>query len=207
MKKPIQFLLSAGLIAVGLTAPAHAALVAFEAESGTIPFSATVFQGWRLDTDANALGGQSIYAEVQSFSAPTPPSDRIVNYSVTFDTAGTYDLYARLMAPTTSNDTMYYDTTFGAANDWQQIALSPANGTYVWVNLSDTGSNTYTVAAPGTVTFNIAARERQLRIDAFAFGTSADTFSDAQLSAAVIPEPSAALLGSLGVLALLRRRR
>lgn len=200
---------------------AHAAtIVGFEAESGTYINGPGAFEGWRLETDANALGGQSIYARYQNFNAPTLPAnaDAVVSYTISFDTAGTYDLYARMSMTNNGSDTFYADTSFdGAQNSWDQSSnlgqstgdpLNPAGSGYVWVNMSDENIATFTVAAPGTVQFNIAARERELRFDAFAFGTSADTFTDAQLSSAVtIPEPSTALLGALGLLTLLRRRR
>jgi len=111
----------------------------------------------------------------------------------------------------TQADSLFFDTTFGAADSWQSIQLTAANlplDTFVWINLSDLGSSTFTATA-GTSTVNLAARERRLRFDSFAFGTTADraTITDTDLSNAVIPEPSTALLGAIGLLALLRRRR
>ena len=200
---------------------AHAAtIVGFEAESGTYINGPGSFDGWRLETDANALGGQSIYARYQNFNAPTLPAnaDAVVSYTVSFDTAGTYDLYARMSMTNNGSDTFYADTSFdGVQNSWDQSGnlgtagnpLDPVGSGYVWVNMATNGIATFTVAATGTVQFNIAARERNLRFDSFAFGTTADraTITDAQLSAAVVPEPSSTALLGLGGLALILRRR
>ncbi len=216
-----SFLALAGSSLLAISSAHAATIVGFEAESGTYINGPGPFDGWRLETDANALGGQSIYARYQNFNAPTLPAnaDAVVSYTVSFDTTGTYDLYARMSMTNNGSDTFYADTSFdGAQNSWDQSSnlgqstgdpLNPAGSGYVWVNMSDENIATFTVAAPGTVQFNIAARERDLRFDSFAFGTTADraTITDAQLSAAVVPEPSSTALLGLGGLALILRRR
>jgi len=93
----------------------------------------------------------------------------------------------------TQADSLFFDTTFGAADSWQSIQLTAANlplDTFVWINLSDLGSSTFTATA-GTSTVNLAARERRLRFDSFAFGTTADraTITDTDLSNAVHRAP------------------
>jgi hypothetical protein len=201
---------------------AHAAtIIGFEAEDGSVPFSTAGSTGWRLESDASALGGQNIYTEVEVFNDPSLPGDEdhVASYNITFAVADTYDLYARVMRPTSrmQANTFYFDETFGApdSNNWQQVSLSDTEApldTYVWINLSAKTGDTFTVAAPNTLQFNLGARERRLRMDAFAFGTTADraTITDTDLSNAVlnvIPEPSSTALLGLGGLALILRRR
>jgi len=73
------------------------------------------------------------------------------------------------------------------------VALSA----WLWVNVSD-----------GKETFVVGNREDGLHIDAFVFSTDAD-LTTSELDA-LVPEPSALLLGVAGVLGLLifhRRRR
>jgi len=141
-------------------------------------------------TDAKALGVLCIATRANDYKAPgATDTNRIARYRVTFAQAGTYDLYGRLKGP---KPNLYFSKTFGDVDAWQEVKnLILADGEYTWVNLSEkfgskkSGNNTFTVTAPGTVTFSIASRTRGVRIDAFVFGTAAETFGDAQLAAAV----------------------
>jgi len=142
-------------------------------------------------TDAKALGVLCIATKANDYKAPgATDTSRIARYRVTFAQAGTYDLYARLMGP---KPTLYFSKVFGDVDAWQEVKnLILADGEYTWVNFSEkfgsknSGDNTFTVAAPGTVTFSIASRTRSVRIDAFAFGTASARFTDAQLDAATL---------------------
>ena len=193
---------------------ASAALIGFEAESGTL--------GSSFDpaiADAAASGGQYITSEVNDTGAPGA-SHNMVTYSVTFAEADTYDLYGRIYigAAGSLDDSFHYGSDF-ATTSWVKvngIDITQPNGVaieeYVWVNLSDftgtfgTPGVTFTVAGAGVETFQIAGRENGLRFDGFAFGTSTETFSDAQLTAA-IPEPATlGLVAAFGGTILFIRR-
>ncbi len=140
--------------------------------------------------DADALGGLCIASHANDYRAPrATATNRVARYRVPFAQPGAYDLYARLKGP---KPTLYYSKVFGDADAWQEVKkITLPGGEYTWVNLSErfgskkSGDNTFTVTAPGTVTFSIASRTRGPRIDAFAFGTASATFTDAQLDAAV----------------------
>lgn len=59
----------------------------------------------------------------------------------------------------------------------------------------------------GTTTTDILANSRLFQNGAFVFGGTGTNGIDASFNVVTVPEPSAALLGGLGMLALLRRRR
>lgn len=106
--------------------------------------------------------------------------------------ADTYDLYARLLRG--AENRLFVDFKFGTAStDWQKVddpdntAILPDDGNYHWLNLSELERKTMTAAA-GSQIFQIAARYRYMRIDAFALGTATETFTDAELDAAVVPQ-------------------
>ena len=192
---------------------ANAAIVGFEAESGTL--------GIHFDpaiADVAALGGEYITTEVSDTGSPN--ANKLVTYSVTFAETGTYDLYGKIYVGPGGNadDSFFFGDSFGTKTLGTTTGWITANGlstesdeAYAWVNLSDfaTGS-TFTVTGAGDETFEIAGREDGLRLDAFAFGTTGETFTDTQLDAAVIPEPGTyALLAGCFALAsvMIRRRR
>jgi hypothetical protein len=165
----------AGLVAVmiGMPFSSMAAMgsVTFEAESGTL--------------GANFMTGNSsgvIYISNTSdntgvFSSSPGISGRVASYSVTFPSAGTYDLYARVrVGPGGANDdSFFYGSDFGVkslttAGDWtvvdgvadrgfanptDVVTVGGSVGTNVWkwINVSqDTGATgetpiTFTVTA------------------------------------------------------------
>jgi len=97
-----------------------------------------------------------------------------------------------------------FGSTPGANYVTPTISLNPPTINGGWV----TWTQTYTTNAAPT------GSGQQLRIELVNQGIGTDGLSNAQmiadnliLTAVAIPEPSAALLGGLGILALLRRRR
>jgi len=210
MKTTTQLTSIALLTAV---ASANAAIVGFEAESGTL--------GIHFDpaiADVAALGGEYITSSVDQGGTG---ANNVVTYSVTFAEADTYELYGKIYVGPNGvfDDSFFFGSDFTTPSP---TAWTLANGlasesveAYAWVNLSEfvAGDNFYTIAGADVgvaQTFQIAGREDGLRFDAFAFGTSTETFSDAQLDAAVIPEPGTyALLAGCFALAsvMIRRRR
>ena len=81
---------------------------------------------------------------------------------------------------------LFYSKEFGYGGSWQKAGVGGPDGAYVWVNLSNIGGNRF-AATPGTETYTIMAGNRGNRIDEFAFGTTGQTFTDAQLDEAVQP--------------------
>ena len=210
MKKATQLTLLALLTAA---VSANAAIVGFEAESGAL--------GANFDpaiADAAALGGEYITSSADQGGTG---ANNIVTYLVNFAETGTYDLYGKIyVGPNGAfDDSFFYGSDFATPSPTAWIFVNALNSvsdqTYVWVNLSEfvDPTNTFTVAAGDLTTdptFQIAGRENGLRFDAFAFGTTGETFTDTQLDAAVIPEPGTyALLAGCFALAsvMIRRRR
>ena len=119
--------------------------------------------------------------------------DNLVTYTVTFDVAGTYDLYGRVWVGPNSgggatsvagnvDDSFFIAPDFGATpddcdNDDRVNNLNvevTSLEQWEWVNLSkvvDSPTRTYTTSGGGE-TFIIAGREDGLFLDAFAFGTT-----------------------------------
>ncbi len=205
------------LVIVGMLAGVgQAALIGWEAEDGS-SFSGTVSATLGADfdparSDAGALGSAYITTETDGLSSTTPGSDaRTVSYTIDFVEAGTYDLYARLyIAEGSADDSMFYARAFGDADPTHDggtgyigwctvngIADDYAAGRYHWINLSTYHSpfgespSSFTVSSAGTLRWELGAREDGLWIDALAFGTSGETFTNAQLNTAVtgVPEP------------------
>ncbi len=139
---------------------------------------------WVTVFDPAALGSQYIRTQANVRGAPPDLNhDRVAGYRVTFDTAGTYDLYMRARAPG-RNASISYNRNFGTNVNWAGVgANNLEQDAFGWVKLSEGG---FTVDAPDTLLFSIASRRRGMHIDAFAFGTTGTTFTDEQLDAAVV---------------------
>jgi hypothetical protein len=193
------------LIALG-TCSSHAAIIGFEAESGTL--------GSQFDpalTHAGALGG--FYITTETNNGGSEPGTDPFTASYTFDlAAGTYDVYVRGLQTGANDDSFYYAKAFGDANptdgaDWQLM-----NGGFGVPSASFGWSNVLTstlVSTGGTVQWEIGAREDGFLIDSFAFVSTGQSVTDTELDNAVtaVPEPSSTALLGLGGLALILRRR
>lgn len=143
---------------------------------------------WDTVSDPAALGSQYITTRANARRAPgSLDHDSVASYRVSFDTAGTYDLYIRAMSPS-RNAGISYNRNIGTDVNWVGVdGGSLKQDAFGWVNLSELRrGSTLTVDDPDTVLFSIATRRRGVRIDAFAFGTTGTTFSDEELDAAVL---------------------
>ncbi len=163
--------------------------ITIEAESGTIGADFSVLSDGTVGyvTINGTVGGQN-----------PSTSNRVISYSVTFPSAGTYQLYARILvgANTFNDDSMYYGNGFGTKsptsdNDWITAnglapvgyttstdtvtgAGSAQNLVWKWIKLSefDGGEGPINFVVPAnqlTQTFQIGAREDGLEIDKFVF--------------------------------------
>ena len=190
--------------------PAGAALVGFEAESGTLGGE------WLIAAEATALGGGAITISTNIDEGENPASpERIVTYSVNFTEAGDYDLYVRRFAADETgknDDSLFYASDFGIREptlpaDWVKMnGHAGSGGVYQWLNISanpgswDAGIGVkFSVRSAGLQTFQIGGREDGHFVDAFAFGTTGETFTDEQLDEAVPKTPASPYL-QLGAL-------
>ena len=174
------------------------AITAFTQTANAAEAKDSMWSGWNTyEPDTGALGFAYISTRDNSYNAPDESeTDRIATYRVPFAHVGIYDLYVR-----SKDATMVFSKVFGHDYQWQVVKnLKTAEGEYAWVNLSERfaskqGDLTYTVDAPGTKVLGIASRNRDQRIDAFAFGLADKTYTDAQLSAAVGGKDNPGLIG------------
>jgi len=182
-------------------------LVPFEAESGV------------LGSDFAVSNSSSpAYITILSDGAGSNPGSaaRVASYSVTFPSAGTYQLYARVrVGPNGFNDdSMFYASSFGSKSptlnsDWVLVnglagvgfsnstdvvtgGGTLGSGMWKWINLSQfAGSVSFTVSAGSLAqTFQIGARENGLDMDKFAFGTWGTSFTVSNLDTGTVPPPS-----------------
>lgn len=221
-------LLAAALLA-GSGSTSFAAIVGFEAESGSLG------SNWTTGASASASGSTYITASTGAFGEFPGTSDRVATYSIDLE-AGTYDLYARyLVGPNGVNDDSFLvgngfgEKDVSTADDWikanqlgtaeslgqidadESVILS--DGIFNWVNLTADIPGTFSEQVPqfvanttGIYTFQIATREDGLLIDAFAFAPSASNPSSADLSSEV-PEPTGFIVGIALISGILGQRR
>ena len=178
----------------------RAASVAFEAESGALGAD------WAVSNSSSPA-----YISITSNSTGSNPgsTNRVATYEVTFPSAGTYQLYARvLVGPNTFNDdSLFYANGLGPKSptnnsDWITVnglgsagfsnstdvvtgGGSLGSGMWKWINLSQFTSQTGFTVNSGNLTqkFQIGAREDGLSMDKFVFGTADYTFTVADLNA------------------------
>ena len=190
---------------------AQAALITFEAESGTL--------GTNFLT-GNSSGTIYISCTNNNTSTTVPGIlGRVASYSVTFPAAGTYDFYARIRvgAGGANDDSLFYGNGFGAksvttSTDWILCnsvwnigftnagdivtgAGSVQTGVWKWIDLSQfnggaTPMNFTVTAGNLTQTFQIGGREDGLDLDKFVFGTTGTAFAVSNLDSGNVPPVS-----------------
>lgn len=226
------------LIATALmctAAASQAAIIGFEAESGTI----SIHNSGTINTiaDASALGGQYIIADPAGTTARGQ-----VQYDVTLAGGTTYALWTRVKAPNVNSDSFYAPedepNLSSGTTDFQttpsvnvnNLHNTQSDGAFTWMLVggsADTGADAgdYSVSGVGGGLFALTIQGREgVQIDAFAFvsedegfgGNALDgdivaTESEAEkLDAAVVPLPAAAwLFGSalIGLVGVARRKQ
>jgi hypothetical protein len=198
---------------LGSAAHLPAASVTFEAESGALGSE------WAVSNSASPAYVTILSITTTNSGSNPASSNRVATYSITFPSAGTYQLYARVrVGPNTFNDdSLFYAASFGPKNptlnsDWIQVnglgsigfsnstdvvtgGGSLGSGMWKWVNLSQfTSQPGFTVGSANlNQTFQIGAREDGLDMDKFLFGTSTNTFTVAELDAGGPGTPPAGL--------------
>lgn len=95
MKAELARTIAAALVWL-LPSPAPAVIIGYEGESGRTP---TGRDGYRLQDDNDALGGQYIDSDHRDAKSPFGEFAVFQEYSLTLP-AGTYDLWARIYCPT-----------------------------------------------------------------------------------------------------------
>ena len=171
--------------------------VIFEAESGA------------LGADLTTATLNDVTYVTTTLNGTTPPTaGRIASYTVTFPSAGTYELYARYrVGPDAANDdSWYFGQGFGAKTpengpDWA-LQNEPNTGftaptatvlnggsspsqVFKWVKLTGSQGPTAWVVSDGalTQTFQWGAREDGMFMDKFAFGHAGVCYTVANLDA------------------------
>jgi len=215
------------LIALAATsALSSAAIVAWEAEDGVLGSE------WITGVvDAGAIGGTYVTSSNATGDSPSS-ANQVATYTISLDAATTYDLYLRFRVDVSNPaglDSVFLGEgfgtkTLGSAVDWTRVnnlqadantyvnpeSVEITNGTWNWVKFSgqvnqEESVGTFTTTT-GSETFQVGHRE-ELHIDSYAFVTSGETPTSAELTAAIVPEPSSVALLGLGGLALILRRR
>ena len=204
------------------TSQSPVSLVKFEAESGV------------LGSDFAVSNSSSpAYITITTDDSGNVPSNslRVATYTVTFPTAGTYQLYAHvLVGPGGFNDdSLFYGNGFGIKNpanssDWILVNglagvgfdnptdVVTGGGTlgsvvWKWINLSQFAPGpTFTVSTTNlTQTFQIGARENGLDMDAFVFGLSSYTYTVSNLDAGTDGTPPLAGVSNINWTNVLQR--
>ncbi len=220
-----------------LLAPAHAASVTYEFTGGSLAptvsglpsgvtasnFSIGSFAAGTLQSDALRLTGADIGTNstttsftnntVLSFSLTIPADVTLDLTSLTFDytssgLSGSDFIYARTFSSIDGFDDVSNDTIglFGKAS------TDPVSASDVTINLADPTVNFFRVSGSNVNAgdFDDLTNQTVTFYMSMIRGTSvanADYIQFDNVTLNFVPEPSSALLGGLGVLFLLRRRR
>ncbi|MBL8158848.1 DUF1565 domain-containing protein [Candidatus Saccharibacteria bacterium] len=135
---------NSGTAQISVTRQPSAAVISFEAESGTMTSPMAIYN------DTNAQGGKYIT------QAGGTGSGR-ATYRITVPVSGSYTLKGRVIAQTTSNNSFYYAFDTASKKDWQ---LPAPTTSWTWAN-----GPTVTLTA-GQHTLTIYRNENNARLDA-----------------------------------------
>ena len=121
---------------------------------------AAVGANWVVQTSADASNGSyAVYLGQSSMTNPPAAlAENYVRFTVQNAQAGSYNLYARVFAPGTGNDSYYVRVNEGNWVRWNEFA---AYKTFVW----DAPSNSPISLTQGTNTIDFTYRENKARLD------------------------------------------
>lgn len=216
-----------------LAAPAHAASVVYEFTGGSLAptvsglpagvtasnFSIGDFAAGTLQSDALRLTGADV---TETTTGGSITANTVLSFSLTIPSGATLDLASITYDYTFSgiDNRSIWARTYtsippgNAANDtigkFGKTSGDPVSATDVTVSLDDPESNPFRGSNVNNGDFTgLTDQTITFYMPMFKSGTVVDAeyiqFDNVTLN--VIPEPSTALLGALGMLALLRRRR
>jgi hypothetical protein len=113
--------------------------------------------------DSTASGGQYVTVAAGNNSQTAPPTSGHDVFSFVAPTAGTYKVWARVIAPTTSDDSFWLRVDGAAWSSWTNVALGAA---WHWDTIHDSSNAVVLYALPaGTHTFTFAYREDGAKLD------------------------------------------
>ncbi|MFI6175552.1 glycosyl hydrolase family 28 protein [Nonomuraea sp. NPDC051191] len=122
-----------------------------EAESGTVT------EPMRISADPAASGGSYVSVAAGNNSQTSPPSTGWTTLPFDVPDAGTFGVWARVIAATTSDDSFWVRSGTGAWTSWNNI---PPGTAWHWVRLPVTYD-----LAPGRQSITFAYREDGARLD------------------------------------------
>jgi hypothetical protein len=132
-------------------------MIWLQAESGTRTSPMTT------GTDAAASGSSYIMVTAGNNSQTSAPASGWATFTFTAPSAGTYKLWARILTPTTSDDSYWVRMDTGAWATWDM----PEFTVWTWSAFP----TNYTLTA-GTHTFRFAYREDGAKVDKILFTTN-----------------------------------
>lgn len=128
-----------------------------------------------IQSDSTARGGSFIAAPTGTNSTSNPPSNGIARYDIQVNTAGTYNLWGRTIAPNGNSDSFWVRINGGQWILWNGI---PTSTTWQWNRVHNSNAGNQTVSlnlSAGVNTVEIAYREGGTRLDAIYLGLSNTT--------------------------------
>jgi len=125
-----------------------------EAESGTIT------PNLQIGESANASGGKYV------FGSSGEAREGRVDYTVRLIPSGTYYIWGRIYAPSSTEDSFFYLFDNGVEYMW---GLGAPFNTWRWARFEDKDTGVFQQYLSGTHTFSILKRENNCRIDKIIF--------------------------------------
>jgi hypothetical protein len=206
MKAPLIFLALA-------TAGSHAATVVIIDSTGLTPVNqANLATGtasnlatgaaWTFTT--GVLGTDNLLSSIGLEGRQSGQGAQVLTlelWSNPANNSGTLDIANAVLLATSTNSSAL---TVNTVSDYLFSGVTLANNTVYSVHVVGT---TPGFGLVGTTTTDLVPNSRLFQNGAFVFGGTAPNGIDSSFRVVTVPEPASALLGSIGVLALLCRRR